>query len=114
MIQKQQIGLSNWHKAGSERAEQYVNSAEYEAHTDEQRKLIFKDIDEEVVGNGFLFDNSLIDFEELPFKSADEDEIFDGLYLKMKVSLKEIYFNLNNENYHYSKDQFVDAIKIIK
>ena len=81
---------------------------------DDGDNYIAEDIDEEVVGNGFLFDNSLIDFEELPFKSADEDEIFDGLYLKMKVSLKEIYFNLNNENYHYSKDQFVDAIKIIK
>ena len=55
MIQKQQIGLSNWHKAGSERAEQYVNSAEYEAHTDEQRKLIFKDIDEEVAEKSAMF-----------------------------------------------------------
>ena len=55
MIQKQQIGLSNWHKAGSQRSEQYVNSADYETHADEQRKLIFKDIDEEVAEKSALF-----------------------------------------------------------
>ena len=59
MIQKQKVGMSNWHKTGGERSEAYVQSEEYADHTEEERRMIFKGIDADVAEQGAMFNASM-------------------------------------------------------
>ena len=44
MIQKQKMGISNWHQGSAENASEYVKSEEYSNHTESERQERIKEI----------------------------------------------------------------------
>ena len=84
MIQKQKMGISNWHREGAERAEKYVNSQAYTDHTEEERRTILKDIEGDVVAQDDAFNEAIGNRNDVnPVHSYSAPESEDTGYIEL-------------------------------
>ena len=76
-----------------------------------------EDVEESIVGDGQLWENSSKDFDSPPFEKYSMEklgQVFDGPFLSIKGMLQEVRFTINDQEYEFEYMDLENAIETLK
>ena len=76
-----------------------------------------EDVEESIVGDGQLWENSSKDFDSPPFEKYSMEklgQVFDGPFLSIKGMLQEVRFTINDQEYEFEYMDLENAIESLK
>ncbi len=75
-----------------------------------------EDVEESIVGDGQLWENSSKDFDNPPFEKYSMEklgQVFDGPFLSIKGTLQEVRFTINDQEYEFEYMDLENAIETL-
>jgi hypothetical protein len=76
-----------------------------------------EDVEESIVGDGQLWENSSKDFDSPPFEKYSMEklgQVYDGPFLSIKGMLQEVRFTINDQEYEFEYMDLENAIETLK